>query len=338
MLKNGLLILTQTVNDQDENLGFFATWIRKLAADGRPITVAAWSVNPKTILPPNVRAVELPKGKIRRMIAILRLSWSLRRDTSSVFVHMMAPVVVACGCFWRVLGWKITLWYTHGSIPWTLRVSETFAHQILTATDDSMRIPSPKKIVMGHGIDLERFRPCVVRRTSLIVTVGRISARKDQLAFVALCDLLRRREPSLAFRAMIVGDPRLPEDVAYAVRVKEEIARLGLAEIVSVETSKLGDELVALYSRAAVFASPSRTGSLDKVVLEALACETPVVAVGSSYRGFPGVTLAPSLTDDAAVDAVLAALRHPAAHPDARDGVKKSADIDTLIGRLRELL
>lgn len=338
MPKNELLVLTQTVNDRDENLGFFVTWIRKLAADGRRVHVGCWSYDPATKLPPNVTVHGMPKGKIRRTLALLCLSWSLRRDVSSVFVHMIAPVVVACGWFWRLIGWKIALWYTHGSVPWTLRVSEKLAHQILTATDDSMRIPSPKKIVMGHGIDLERFRPQSIPREPLILTVGRISERKDQLAFVALCDLIRRRDPSLAFHAMIVGDPRMTEDVAYAQRVKEEIARLGLTSTVSIAPSKLGDELVASYSRAAIFASPSRTGSLDKVVLEALACETPVVAVGSSYRGFPGVTLAASLTDNSATDAVFAALRHPAASPAAREGVKKATNLDTLIGRLRELI
>ncbi len=336
--RGGLLICTQVVNENDENIGFFVSWLRKLASDWRRIHIACWSYNPTTKLPPNVTVHEMPKGKIRRTLALLRLSWSLRRDTSSVFVHMIAPVVVAAGWFWRFLGWKITLWYTHGSVPWTLRVAEKFSHHVLTATDDSLRIQSRKKIVMGHGIDLERFRPASVPREPLLLTVARISPRKDQLAFVALCDLIRSRDPSLRFSAMIVGDPRLPEDIAYAERVKEEVARLGLADIVTMSPSLLGDALVALYSRAAVFASPSRTGSLDKVVLEALACETPVVAVGSSYRGFPGVTIASSLTDDAAVDAVLAALRHPASRPDAREGVKKSADLDILIGRLRELI
>ncbi|MEK7116166.1 MAG: glycosyltransferase [Patescibacteria group bacterium] len=334
----GLLIFTQVVNENDENLGFFVSWLRKLASDGRRIYVACWSYNPATKLPANVTVHKMSNGKIRRTLALLRFSWSLRQEVSSVFVHMIAPVVVAAGWFWRLLGWKITLWYTHGSVPWTLRVSEKIAHHILTATEDSMRIPSRKKIVMGHGIDLERFCPASVPREPLLLTIGRISQRKDQLAFIALCDLIRSRASSLAFRAMIVGDPRLPEDIAYTQRVKEEIARLGLADIVTMSPSLLGDALVALYSRSAIFASPSRTGSLDKVVLEALACETPVVAVGSSYRGFSGVTLAPSLTDDAAVDAVLAALRHPAARPVAREGVKKAADIDSFIGRLRTVL
>ena len=115
--------------------------------------------------------------------------------------------------------------------------------------------------IWTRGVDVEAFRP--VPPTPLDVPgpvflyVGRVSVEKNVAAFLALdlpgtkvvagigpaLDALRRRHPEARF--------------------------LGVLE---------PDRLAALYSAADVFVFPSRTDTFGLVLLEALACGTPVAA------------------------------------------------------------
>lgn len=337
-MKKGLLIVTQVMDERDPILGFFVSWVRRLAEGGEPIVVACWRRGTELTLPPNVRVIGMPRGAFRRSFALMRLTWQLRRDLHAVFVHMIPPVVVALGWFWRLFGLRVVLWYTHGTVTWMLRVSSLFVHEILTATPESCRLKTPKKRVVGHGIDLAVFRPSVSTRAPLLLSVGRLSPRKDLVSFLTLCAELRKRDPHLAFRAAIVGEPSSEGDRRYEEALHLRVAALGLEKIVTFHGPHIGESLVRLYSEAALFVSTSRTGSLDKVVLEALACETPALCIGESYRDLPGVVVAEKTWDESSLQMADEALRHPQAHPEARAGIVERAELGRLIQRIRSRL
>jgi hypothetical protein len=71
---------------------------------------------------------------------------------------------------------------------------------------------------------------------------------------------------------------------------------------------------------------------LDKVVLEALACGTPVFAQGEEYFGLPGVT---SLIDhEAALVKLAGLLSNPITDERARQGIVQEHDLKRLINKL----
>ncbi|HEU0051488.1 MAG TPA: hypothetical protein VFQ60_05560, partial [Patescibacteria group bacterium] len=214
-LNGGLLIVTQVVDETDSVLGFFVSWIRRLAESGRPVTVFCWKAGTYSDLPKQVHVIVLPKGGLRRAFRIAVWSFTHRKNFSAVFVHMIPPVAAALGPVWRLLRKRVVLWYTHGSVSRTLKYSEWFVHTILTASDESCRINSRKKVVVGHGIDLEIFKPGDRAREPLLICVGRISRRKNQRAFIELCEQIHRAQPKLIFRGMIIGVPRTEEDFVY---------------------------------------------------------------------------------------------------------------------------
>lgn len=331
LTKKGMLIVAQAVDATDTNLAFFLSWLREIASRVSVLHVAAWKVGPYD-LPSNVHIHEMPKGKFRRIVALKLLSWRLRHEIDAVFVHMLAPVAAVLAPFWHfILRKRVVLWYTHGSVPFSLRVANRFVHAICTATDASLRLKTAKKIVTGHGIDSGFFKPGDQPRMPEMITVGRISPRKHLERVIELADAVRRAHPGLTFRLRIIGDTYLETDKAYEVSLKKLVADRQLGDIVTFEGAKLGNDLVAAYQRAAVFVTESATGSLDKVVLEALACGTPVLAASSVFAGFKGVQVVEKGSAPASAAVFLA---RPQTVPEARADVEAKAGLPALISRL----
>ncbi|MCK9361103.1 glycosyltransferase family 4 protein [Patescibacteria group bacterium] len=333
----GILIVTQAVDEQDTNLAFFLHWIAELATHVPVVHVAAWSVGTHR-LPANVHVYQMPKGRWKRIFALMRLSISIRKDVEAVFVHMLAPVAAVLGWYWRVLALRVVLWYTHGSVPRSLRVANLWVDAICTATDESLRLKTIKKIVTGHGIETGRFRPGSEPRLPELITVGRISARKRLESLLDLVEAIRRVHPSLPFRLRIIGEAYLDLDKAYADGLSISIQARGLQDVISLDGAKLGDELLTAYQRAAVFVTASETGSLDKAVLEALSCGTPVLASSPVFAGFKGVHIAERGWDEEAVAFVASRLARPMTDESAREDVGAKASLKALISRLVSIL
>jgi len=115
--------------------------------------------------------------------------------------------------------------------------------------------------VWSRGVDVEQFRPCEPLLQGLkrpvFLYVGRVSVEKNIQAFLDLdlpgtkvvagvgpaLEALRKRHPEVHFVGVLDPDP-----------------------------------LARLYSSADVFVFPSRTDTFGLVLLEALACGTPVAA------------------------------------------------------------
>ncbi|MBP7134630.1 glycosyltransferase [Patescibacteria group bacterium] len=337
--KHGILLVTQVMDEDHQVLGFFVSWVRLLAQYGDPITIVCWSKGRCEGLPSNVEILEFPRGKWKRWSGLFKLSLQKRHEIRTVFVHMIPPVTAVLGLWWRMLGFRVVLWYTHGHVPLSLRFSERIVHTILTATDDSLKLATPKKVVTGHGIDLDIYHPVSgVTREPMLLSVSRISRRKDLMSFLKLCADLRARSPERLFKGVIIGEPCTEDDVAYLAELKQFIAAEKLESIIVWEGKRTGNALLALYSRAAVFISTSQTGSLDKVVLEAMACEVPVLATGSVYATLRGVCSVPSLNTEEVRTFITTCLAIPAAFPIARQEVRERADLSRLIEKIHQVL
>ena len=241
-----LLICTQIVDKNDPVLGFFARWIEEFKKHCEVEVISLRNLG--------------SHGKIARAWCLLRLVAPGKYD--AVFVHMNPEYVVAAGWLWKLRGKKIALWYTHKNVNLKLRVAELFADVILTASKESFRLPSNKVRVMGHGIDTEFFTPDqgIVRGES-ILSVGRLmKSKRHDLAIEAAAR--EHRELRIA------GDgPERTNLDALAKKLGARVHFLG-----GINQTQLRDE----YHKAAYLIHTSETGSLDKVVLEALACGCPV--------------------------------------------------------------
>lgn len=291
-----LLIVTQVVDKNDSNLGFFHRWLEEFARPPRSLGEVGKHCERVTViclkegahqLPPNVSVHSLGKSaqgrpasgwerswlRIRFAVRFLRYAWKFRREYDAVFVHMNPEYVLLGGLVWRAQGKKIALWYVHKSVTWTLRIALRLVDVVFTASPESFRIASPKVRVMGHGIDTQFFSPdASVARGNHFLSVGRLMQSKQH-------NLAIRAAKTAGVPLRIAGEGPERERLAALVReLGADVTFLG-----GLTQEKLRDE----YRAAAKLVHRSLTGSLDKVVLEAAACGCPVDSTDPAIRALP---------------------------------------------------
>lgn len=274
-----LLIVTQAVDTGDPVLGFFVRWIEEFAKHAERVEVICLREG-KHALPPNVRVHSLGKtenskqktisSRVRYTTRFLSLAWKLRHEYDAVFVHMNPEYVILGGPFWRLWGKRIGLWYTHKSVDLKLRVAARLADVIFTASKESFRMPTKKLHVMGHGIDVDFFSPdASIVRGGWALSVGRLMKSKRH-------DLAIRMAVQEDKELHIAGEgPERKHLEALAIELGLRARFLG-----GLNQAQLRDE----YRKAAYLIHTSETGSLDKVVLEALACDLPVRTNDSALK------------------------------------------------------
>jgi teichuronic acid biosynthesis glycosyltransferase TuaC len=148
----------------------------------------------------------------------------------------------------------------------------------------ALGVPAEKVRVIENGIDPEVFRPLdrIEARRSLglpkygplLVSVGTLAPRKGFHLVMEAMVKLKRRWPTLRF-AVIGGDG--PEG-AMGAELRQLAAKLKLETQVIVPGPRRREELAVWYSAADLFVLATAHEGCPNVVLEALACGTPVVA------------------------------------------------------------
>ncbi len=133
--------------------------------------------------------------------------------------------------------------------------------------------------VLGNGVDTERFRPTTVQRPGsggprYILAAGRLDVRKGLHDLIEAVAELRRRGPEVQIYVAGAGP--------LVGQLRARGAALGLDGALHLLGHVDQQHLVALYCGAAVFAHAAHYEGLPTVLLEAMACERPVVSTAVS--------------------------------------------------------
>lgn len=276
-----LLIVTQTLDKNDSNLGFFHSWVLGFSKKFETVKVIALNVGAHD-LPPNVTVhtlgKELGMERIPRIMRYVALLVRFRREYTHVFVHMNPEYVLGGGLIWRLLGKKIGFWYVHGAVTARLKLAELFVHKIFTASVESCRIKSKKIAVVGHGIDTDVFTPGNTPHPPAVLSAGRLSPSKQLDVIIDALTLVKKEVPSLS--ASIVGAAGTPEEKEYAERITKKAKGVGISVLSPVTHA----EVPHLLQGADIFLNASTTGSLDKAVLEAMSAGVVPVTSNPAFE------------------------------------------------------
>jgi glycosyltransferase involved in cell wall biosynthesis len=282
-----LLVCNLATDADDPVLGFTTGWINALAGRCESVDVLTMTAG-RVDVAPNARVFSLGKEKgyskphrAFRFYALLYRLLSEKRY-GACFCHMTPLFAVMGAPLLKPRRIRVVVWYAHGAAPRILRMADGVADAVVTPTPESYPLRSRKAVVVGHGIDTSLFTPAGGGRTTpapfTIVVAGRIAPVKRLEVVV---EAVRRLAGDILVR--VVG-PTLGPDAAYASQLVQAVDAAGLRERIVFDGPIPYRAMPDVYRHADLLVSTSRTGSADKVVLEAMACEVPVVTTNQAFR------------------------------------------------------
>jgi glycogen synthase len=154
-------------------------------------------------------------------------------------------------------------------------------------------VPAEKVRVIHNGIDLRQYRPTpdpsvlaahgIKPDVPYVLFVGRITRQKG---IIHLVNAIRHLHAGVQV-VLCAGAPDTPEIAREMTDAVERARAHSPHHIVWIQEMLPKDRVIALYTHAAIFVCPSVYEPFGIINLEAMACETPVVA--SAVGGIPEV-------------------------------------------------
>lgn len=166
-------------------------------------------------------------------------------------------------------------------IEWTARRADA-SIGVCAALVDVLRdlgIAPERLHVMRNGVDLQRFAPQVPAQARaalgleggpIAISVGHLIERKGHHLVIDAMPVVLRRFPQA--RLLIVGEGE------ERPRLEAQIRTLGLEQVVRLTGAVPNDQLARWYSAADALVLASSREGWANVLLESMACGTPVVA------------------------------------------------------------
>lgn len=286
-----LLMITRKVDKNDALAGFAYDWVKKLGEQTESLKVICLEKGDVSGLPDNIKVYSLGKekgfGRWREFFNFQKLAFKLTPKVDGVFCHMNPEYTILIAPYAKLFGKKIIAWYTHKQVTWKLRLVNLLANKILTASKESFRINSSKTVVTGHGIDVEVFKPSKKQGQKdeifKILSLGRISPAKGYEILIKAADILVNKQNIKNLQVNIVGGPGLSNQIIYFEALKEMVKMMNLKQCVFFLGSVPHKKTVEYYQNSDLFINLSDTGSVDKTVLEAMACGCLVITSNEAF-------------------------------------------------------
>ncbi|AHG88949.1 glycogen synthase [Gemmatirosa kalamazoonensis] len=199
---------------------------------------------------------------------------------------------------WKVeqlgTGYNATVWIeqtAYGNADGVVAVSQSMKRDV----QELYGVAPDKVRVIHNGIDPDEYAPrtdpATLRRLGvdpdvpIVLFVGRITRQKGILHLV-------RAIPKLHPGVQVVlcaGAPDTPQIGAEMTALVDETRHATTTPVVWIPEMLPKQDVIALYAHAAVFVCPSVYEPFGIINLEAMACETPVVA--SAVGGIPEIVV-----------------------------------------------
>jgi len=285
-----LLFITRKIDKNDPRAGFVSEWVAKLAVHLDKLIIICQEKGNLSGLPRNIEVHSLGKEKgkckFKQLILFYYFIILFLNKVDGVFSHMMPIYSIIVGPWCKLFGKKLVQWYMHKSIDWRLKLANFFVDEFATASKESFRLKTNKKInILGHGIDTNFFIPSnhtLVGNYYNILTIGRISPIKDYESIIkAVYNLTEQGIANI--KLTVVGGIGLPQHQAYLDSLKQMVKKMNLEKIVDFIGPVPHAETLKYLHQADLFINLGDTGGLDKSALEAMASEIITLAANEAF-------------------------------------------------------
>lgn len=271
-----ILFVTQVIDSEDPVLGFVCRWIDAFARDCEHVEVIClkYNKNHNYKFTNNVSIHSLGKennkNKFKIYTKYITLIFKLRNNYDFVFAHMNPEYVIGGGIFWKIMSKRVLFWYAHGYVSLRLKMAIWLSDYILSSTEHGLGVETPKKRVVGQAIDTDsiKFENKNYNQKIEAVIWGRVSEVKNYETSIDAIKILRDR--NIDIKLTIIGSPQNDRDIIYFERLQDIVRDMNLQKYINFVKAKAQKEIFADLKNYQLLISSSMTGSLDKVILEAM--------------------------------------------------------------------
>lgn len=275
-----LLIVTQAVDRDDPILGFFHRWIEEFAKRCEIVHVVCLREG-RHALPKHVTVHSLGKERGASRAAYLwrfyRNLFALRHEYDAVFVHMNPEYVVLGGALWRLMGKRIVLWRNHKMPSLIAQIGAMCADTVCFTSPAAYVARFKNATQMPIGIDTAQFIPGDEDRAG-VLSIGRLDPVKRNEVLLEALELLER--DGVRVSTDIYGEATAGHE-AYADELQRRFAHL---KSVRFHGSVPHDQTPQVYASHAIYVNLTPSGSFDKTIGEAAACECILVVANQAVE------------------------------------------------------
>ncbi len=286
-----LLMITRKVDENDSSpAGFTYNWVKKIGEKLEKLYVITWQKSDRGNLPNNIEIISLPDNKFYKIFILQFKLLKILPKVNGVFCHQNPEYTILSALMSKIFRKKIISWYAHGSVNWRRRLLERLTNKIITVSDKSFRNPLfPKKVkIVGHGIDVYYFMPDKqdkeINDKFKIISIGRISPTKDYETLIEAIEILIKEKNVRNLEVKIIGGPVLKKEQKYFNNLKNIIKDKDLENYIKLLGPVSHNQILSYYQDCDLFINMSHTGSVDKAILEAMACEKLVLTSNEAFE------------------------------------------------------
>lgn len=279
-----LLIITQTVDSKNPELGFFHVWLESFAKTPYYDNIHVICLREgEHNLPSNIHIHSLGKERgVKRLGFIknfLMLLWKLRKEYQTVLVHMNQEYMFLGALQWYFGDKKIYFWRNHYQGNILTDAAIWISHETYYTSEYSYNAHKRNAVQMPVGIDTSLFVPMssgsAIVELNNVLFLGRIAPSKNpKLLLEALSNIKN-------FSASFYG----PGEQSYVDGLKATAKLLSIGPKVKFNGSVSYRDTPPIYNAHTLYVNLSRSGMLDKTIFEAMACGSLVLVCNKDLKG-----------------------------------------------------
>jgi glycosyltransferase involved in cell wall biosynthesis len=275
-------MITPRVDPDHDVFGFIHSWVDKLSEKVDKLHVITFGVG-RTNLRDNVEVYSAcSKTQVGKLLELNKLLFKLTPKVNVVFTHMYPWLPIVAFPHAKLFRKPLVMFNAHGHVDLKKRLAASLADKVVTSSKKGFNIDTPKKGIVGQGINTKVFKSSNNKphsNTFEIISTGRIGRVKGYDFLIKALDVLVSKKNKNT-KLKIIGPVH---DKKYYKELNAMIGKYNLTKHVSFSGAMPFSQIANVYKSVSLYASHSTTGSLDKTTLEAMACELPIVVCNEAF-------------------------------------------------------
>jgi len=293
--KLDILVFTQKVDLNDDVLAAFYYWWEKLAQKVNQLNIVCLFEG-EHHLPDNTKVFSLGKEKgksrVRYIWRVYQYFWPWRKTIDIIFVHMNEVYIFLLWPLAKIYHIPIVFWKAHGGRLPHIKKAIFMADKIVTSGAKTFEYNTLKKVIIGQGVNVDFFQPVksmigeTDRGKFQVLAVGRPSSVKHYDILLASANILINRQGQKNIFFEIVGNAQNEKEALNQKKLAESIKEYNLTDYFLLKPGVSFGQIKRKYQECSCLVNLTDPASLEKVVLEAMAMEKPVVTSNEAFWPF----------------------------------------------------